>query len=110
MLKKEGESKQAEQTGNGTVGVLYSVWPENSGAMRLFWNERLQDGEQMNRNFGIKLFLSQNWGHVFTPCYLKGRSLKAYLGNMITGCHCSQNGSESEEGYLNHSLVEQRIC
>ena len=30
--------------------------------MRLFWNERLQHGEQMNMNFGIKSFLSKNWG------------------------------------------------
>ena len=62
MFEKEGESKQAERIGNDTIGVLYRLWPEKSGAMRLFWNERLQHGEQMNRNFGIKSFLSQNWG------------------------------------------------
>ena len=62
MFEKEGESKQAEQTGNDTVGVLYRIWLKKSGVMRLFWNERLQHGEQMNRNFGIKLFLSLNWG------------------------------------------------
>ena len=25
-------------------------------------NKHLRHGEQVNRNFGIKLFLSQNWG------------------------------------------------
>ena len=46
--------------------------------MRLFWNERLQHGEQIKRNFGIKLFLSQNWGHVFTPKFgKKNAELKA---------------------------------
>ena len=29
--------------------------------------KRLRHGKQINRNFRIKLFLSQNWGHVFTP-------------------------------------------
>ena len=55
-----GESKKAERVENDTIGVLYRIWPKRSGAMRLFWNERLQHGEQ-NRNFGIKWFLSQNW-------------------------------------------------
>ena len=32
--------------------------------LRIKW---LRRGKQVNRNFGIKLFLSQNWGHVFTP-------------------------------------------
>ena len=39
--------------------------------MRLFWNERLQHGEQMNSNFGIRSFFSQNWGHVFIPKFGK---------------------------------------
>ena len=32
-------------------------------------NKRLRHGQQVNRNFGIKLFLSQNLGHVFTPTF-----------------------------------------
>ena len=71
MFNRKRESKQAEPVGNDTIGVLYRIWPEKSGAMRLFWNERLQHGEQMNRNFVIKSFLSQNWGHVFTPKFEK---------------------------------------
>ena len=71
MFEKEGESKQAERAGNDIVGVLYRIWPKRSGVMSLFWNERLQHGEQMNRNFVIKSFLSQNWGHVFTPKFEK---------------------------------------
>ena len=81
MLGKEGESKQAEQAGNDTVGVLYKIWLERSGAMRLFWNERLQYGEQMNRNFRIKLFLSQNWGAcVYTKIWEKERGNSKLLG------------------------------
>jgi len=33
--------------------------------------KRLRCGKQVNRNFGIKPFLSQNWGHVFTPKFGK---------------------------------------
>ena len=33
-----------------------------SRVTRISWNKRLQHGEQVNRNFGIKSFLSQNWG------------------------------------------------
>ena len=62
MLKKEGKSKQAEQVGNDTVGVLYRIWPEKSGVTHIFWNEQSQYGEQINRNYGIKSFLLENWG------------------------------------------------
>ena len=31
----------------------------------------MRHGKQVNRNFGIKSFLSQNWGHVFTPKFGK---------------------------------------
>ena len=56
------ESKQAKQVRNDTFGVLYRIWPEESGVTRIFRNEQSQHGEQINRNFGIKLFLSKNWG------------------------------------------------
>ena len=39
--------------------------------MRLFWNERLQHGEQVDRNFGIKSFYPKIGGHVFTPKFGK---------------------------------------
>ena len=42
-----------------------------SGVTRIFWNKQLRHGEQVNRNFGIKSFLSQNLGHVFTPKFGK---------------------------------------
>ena len=71
MLKRKGESKQAEQVGNDIVGVLDRIRSEKSRVTRIFWNEQLQHGEQINRNFGVKSFLSQNWGHVFTPKFEK---------------------------------------
>ena len=52
--------------------------------MHLFWDERLQHGEQMNRNFGIKSFLSQNWGHVFKPkCEKKNARTQSFQDYVI---------------------------
>ena len=42
--------------------------------------------------------------------YLEDRNLEAYLGDVVAGRHCSQDGNESEGGYLNNSLTEKRIC
>ena len=36
--------------------------PRISRVTRISQNKRLRHGEQVNRNFGIKSFLSQNWG------------------------------------------------
>ena len=45
-----------------------------SGVMRIFWNKQLRHGEQVNRNFGIKSFLSQNWGaYVYTKIWEEER-------------------------------------
>ena len=41
--------------------------PKSLESCCLFQNKRLRHNEQVNRNFGIKSFLSQNWGHAFTP-------------------------------------------
>ena len=83
MLKKKGESKQAEQVGNDIVGVLYRIQPEKSGVTRIFRIEQSQHGEQINRNFGIKLFLSQNWGHVFTLKFGKNTRTRSFQDCVI---------------------------
>ena len=59
------------KVGNDTIGALYRIWPKKSGVTRIFWNEPLQHGEQINRNFGIKLFYPKIRGHVFTPKFRK---------------------------------------
>jgi len=83
LLKRKGESKQAEQVRNDTVGVLYRIQPEKSGVTRIFRNEQSQHGEQINRNFGIKLFLPQNWGHVFTPKFGKNAGTRSFQDCVI---------------------------
>ena len=49
------------------LGYYIKFGPRISRVTRISRNERLRHGEQVNRNFGIKLFLSQNWGRVFAP-------------------------------------------
>ena len=61
-MLEEGESKSAEWIEGDTIRMLYKVWPEKSGVMRMSQNKWLRHGEQVNKNFGIKSFLSQNWG------------------------------------------------
>ena len=61
----------------------YIICPERSGAMRLFWNERLQHGEQMNRNFGIKSFYPKIRGHVFTLKFGKNMRTQSFQDCVI---------------------------
>ena len=79
-LRKKGKVSRPSELEMILLGY-YRVWPKKLGAMRLFWNERLQHDEQMNRNFGIKSFLSQNWGAcVDTEFWFKmGRPRGQYL-------------------------------
>ena len=89
MFKKEGKSKQAKQAENDIVRVLYRIWPERSEAMRLFWNKHLQHSEQMNKNFGIKLFLSQNWGAcVYTKIWEGERGTESFQDCVNQGIDC----------------------
>ena len=84
MLKRKGESKQAEQVGNDTVGVLYRIRPKKLGVKRIFWNEQSQHGEQINRNFGIKSFVSQNWGAcVYTKFGKKNTGTRSFQDCVI---------------------------
>ena len=44
------------------LGYYIEFGPRNQESRIYFKNEQLLQGEQINKNFGIKLFLSQNWG------------------------------------------------
>ena len=60
--RKKRKANRSSEFGNDTVGILYKTRTEKSGVMRMSRNKWLRHGEQINRNFGIKSFLSQNWG------------------------------------------------
>ena len=59
-LRKKGKANRPSEFRNDTIGILYKTRSEKLGVMRMSRNKWLRHGEQVNRNFGIKPFLSQN--------------------------------------------------
>ena len=72
--KKKGKVNRPNELEMILLGYYIKFGPRISRVTHISQNKRLRHGEQVNRNFGIKSFLSQNWGHVFTP---KSREKKA---------------------------------
>ena len=68
---KEGKVNQPSELEMIMLGYYIKFRPRISKVTRISRNKRLRHGEQVNRNFGIKSFLSQNWGHVFTRKFRK---------------------------------------
>ena len=60
--KKKGKANGPNESEMILLGYYIKFGPRISRVTRIFRNKRLRYGEQVNRNFGIKLFLSQNWG------------------------------------------------
>ena len=61
-LKKKGKANGSNELEMILLGYYIKFRPRISGVTHLFQNKRLRHGEQVNRNFGIKSFLSQNRG------------------------------------------------
>ena len=60
--KKKGKANGPSELEMILLGYYIKFKLRKSGVARIFWNKRLRHGEQVNKNFGIKSFLSQNWG------------------------------------------------
>ena len=58
--KKKGKVDGSNESKMILLGYYIKFRPRISGVTHIFRNKRLRHGEQVNRNFGIKLFLSQN--------------------------------------------------
>ena len=61
-LKKNGKANGLNESEMILLGYYIKFRPRISRVTRIFWNKWLRHGEQVNRNFRIKSFLSQNWG------------------------------------------------
>ena len=61
-LKNKGKANGPNESEMILLGYYIKFGPRISGVTCLFRNKRLRHGKQINRNFGIKSFLSQNWG------------------------------------------------
>jgi len=72
-LKKNGKVNGPNESEMILLGYYIKFRPRISRVTHISWNKRLRHGEQVNRNFGIKLFLFQNWGHVFTKIWEEER-------------------------------------
>ena len=60
--KKKGKVDGPNESEIRLLGYYIKFGPRISRVTRISQNKRLRHGEQVNRNFGIKLLLSQNWG------------------------------------------------
>ena len=58
--KKKGKVKGPNESKMILLSYYIKFRPRISRVTHISWNKRLRHGEQVNRNFGIKLFLSQN--------------------------------------------------
>ena len=70
-LRKKGKANGPSELEMILLGYYIRLRPRSQEShiyLRIKW---LRRGKHVNRNFGIKSFLSQNWGHVFTPKFGK---------------------------------------
>ena len=72
--KKKGKEDGPNESEMIQLGYYIKFGPRISRVTHLSRNEQLRHGEQVKRNFGIKPFLSQNWGAcVYTKIWEKER-------------------------------------
>ena len=65
--RKKGKANGLSKLEKILLGYYIKLGPGSQESSVYLITKRLRHGKQINRNFRIKLFLSQNWGHVFTP-------------------------------------------
>ena len=69
--RKKGRANRPSESEKILLGYYIKFRPGNQESRVYLGTKWLRRGKQINRNFGIKSFLSQNWGHVFTPKFGK---------------------------------------
>ena len=65
--RKRGKANGPSELEEVLLGYYIKLWPRSQESWVYLGIEQLRRGKRINRNFGIKSLLSQNWGHVFTP-------------------------------------------
>ena len=69
--KKKGKVDGPNESKMILLGYYIKFGPKISRVTRISWDKRLRHGEQINRNFGIKLFYPKIGGHMFPPKFRK---------------------------------------
>ena len=71
MFEKEGKANRSSESKKILLGHYIRLGQGSQEPRVCLRAKQLRHGKQINRNFGIKSLLSQNWGHVFTPKFRK---------------------------------------
>ena len=104
-LKKKGKVEGPNESEMILLGYNTKFGPRISRVTHISWNERLRHGEQANRNFGIKLLLSQNWGAcVYTKIW--GRRMQEHKAYKIVS---SRDRSGVNQGRLVLMQCQNRL-
>ena len=63
--RKKGKANEPSELEKILLRYYIKLGPGSQESRVYLRTKQLRRGEQMNRNFGIKSFLSQNWGACF---------------------------------------------
>ena len=87
--RKKGKVNRLNELEMILLGYYIKFGPRISRVTHLSRNEQLRHGEQVKRNFGIKPFLSQNWGAcVYTKIWKEEHEKSKLLGLCHQGIDC----------------------
>ena len=98
-LKKKGKARQPSELEKILLGYYIRLGPGSQESHVYLRTKWLRHDKWIDKNFGIKLFLSQNWGHVFTPKIgeERGNSKLLELCRSRTRLHEGPMSADSEE-------------
>ena len=86
--RKKGKANGPSELEKILLGYYIRLGPGSLESRVYLGIKRLRHGKQINRNFGIKSFLSQNWGHVFTPKFGKNAGTRSFQNCADQGIDC----------------------
>ena len=75
--RKKGKASRPSELEDVLLGYYIKLRPGSQESCVYLGIERLWSGKWINRNFGIKSILSQNWGaHVYTKIWEKNAGIR----------------------------------
>ena len=75
--RKKGKANRPTKLERMLLGYYIRLGPRSQESRVYLGIERLRRGKQINKNFGIKSFLSQNWGAcVYTKIWEKNAGIR----------------------------------
>ena len=79
--RKKGKANRPSESEKILLGRFIRLGPGSQESRVYLGAKRLRHGKQINRNFGIKSLLSQNWGAcVYTKIWKEERGSSKLLG------------------------------